>query len=92
MTMATPKKATTYLDIDEDGQRAFAERLKAFRKRHGLTQVELSAGLGFHRTTIMGLENLIHRPFPSTLKRFAEMEAKVAEAADEELEGLIGLS
>lgn len=89
--MATAKKSVTDLDISEAEQRAFAQRSKAFRRKHSLTQAELSAALGFHRTTIMSLENGLNRPFPQTLVKLAELEAKVART-EEELEGLIGLS
>lgn len=90
--MATPKKAWTYLDMTEDERRAFADRLRAFRKQHSLTQERLSAALGLHRTTIMSLENGLNRPFPSTLVKLAELEEKYEREAEREMEDLLGLS
>lgn len=73
-------------------QKQFAKRLRAFRKRYGLTQVDLSAALGLGLRTIGRLENCEFAPFPQTILKFGELVDKYEKAEDAEMDVLQGIS
>lgn len=75
-----------------EDQKKFAARMKAFRKKYGLTQPDLGAALGCSERTIRSLERCENAPFPQTLVRFDQLIEKYKAAEDAELDVLEGVS
>lgn len=82
----------TYRKTTTEEQRAFAERLKAFRRRHGLFQRELAQLLDMRQATIADLELCREQPWPRTVLRFRELEEQYEKADEREMDALEGTS
>lgn len=82
----------SYRDMTGAEQQAFALRLRAFRKTHGLTRAELAAAIGMTKWTLAKLENCYERPYPSTVEALDKLEKKFAKADELEIASLEGTS
>jgi DNA-binding XRE family transcriptional regulator len=79
-------------EVTEEEGRAFAERLKRFRKKYCLTQPELGAAMGVTTHTLWSMEHCQYRPHEKTVLRFLKVEEKYERARQLELDELEGLS
>lgn len=70
-----------------DARQLLGERVRAFRKQHGLTQEEMAFRCGMHASHITLLENGNRNPTLETLERLAEgMEIPLTDLLDYEKE------
>jgi transcriptional regulator with XRE-family HTH domain len=68
-------------------QRAFAERVRAFRKARGWTQERLAREMGIDARTVGNTERCEYAPYVGTVLRFGEVERSYR---DREKEGADG--
>ena len=75
--MKTGRKNQHFFNSEQ--VRELAERVREFRREHGLTQKALARSMGLGKwgaRTVRRIENLEHSPWARTFERFVKVESK----------------